>query len=250
MAVFDTEENGRSEYTELTIESLIRTVDFEKHKTVIIDNASCKRTKDILKLLNKDNFTIITLSENIGTAGAINMGLKLRKTGENCVKVDNDIVIHQSGWIDEMDEVILREPSIGIIGLKRKDLRQTPYDADPQFRSALFQLSHDPGQRWIIVEVTNDIMGTCTMLSSRLIDTIGGYAQPKCYGFDDSLLNLRAGLAGFKKCFLPHIEIEHLDNGQNKYSQEKISIANTAWPEYQAWHQEYVDGTRRLYEEI
>lgn len=268
MCCYDTEENGRSEYTKLTLESLADTVDWKKHKIIVIDNNSCKETKTIInkyKDIQGFNsivysgiefkkkhllYSVITLSENVGTARGINMGLRMRKPGENCIKIDNDVVIHDPNWVEQMEEVIARCPEYGIVGLKRKDLRQTPYDADPNFRSELRQLPHEAGQSWIVVEETEDIMGTCTMLSSTLIDKIGGYAQPKNYAFDDTLLNLRAGLAGFKKCFLPHIEITHLDRGDNPYSQEKIQIANEAWPEYHKLHKAYIDGTRPLYEEI
>lgn len=102
----------------------------------------------------------------------------------------------------------------------------------------------------MIVEVTNDIMGTCTMLSSRLLDTIGGYFQGDgvVYSFDDTLLNLRAGLARFKKCFLPHIDIDHIDTGLNPYSQEKIQLANKAWKGYHELHKAYITGERPLFE--
>jgi GT2 family glycosyltransferase len=264
MAVYDTEENGRSEYTERTIKSLSQTVDWSRHRLVIIDNSSCEETKNKLSNLKAisntalaGNFgyrilgvTIITLSENIGTARAINMGIKLRNPGEHIIKIDNDVEIYSSGWVDEMEEVIQRDQTIGIVGLKRKDLAQYPTNPDLTFKSELRMLNHVPGQRWIVVEECADIMGTCTMLSSKLLDTIGGFAQPLCYAFDDTLMSLRAGLAGFKKCFLPHIEIDHIDTGANPYSQEKVKIANDAWPEYHVWHDAYCTGKRSLYEQI
>lgn len=251
MAVFDTEENGRSEYTERTLESLMYTVDLcNEHRLIIIDNNSCDKTKKILEAYTNPSCSVITLTENVGTAHAINMGIKLRTPGEHIIKIDNDVVIHSSGWVDEMEEAIGRDPAIGIVGLKRKDLAQYPTNPNLTFKSELRMLDHAPGQRWIVVEECADIMGTCTMLSSKLLDTIGGFAQPLCYAFDDTLMSLRAGLAGFKKCFLPHIEIDHIDTGANLYSQDKIKIANDAWPEYKIWHESYCTGERSLYEEI
>lgn len=252
MAVHDTEENGRSEYTEKTLSGLSKTVDIEKHRFVFIDNNSCNESKMTLisfcMMFNtKDQIKIITLPENIGTARAINMGIKLRNHGENVIKMDNDVVVHQSGWVEQMEEAIERDASIGIVGLKRKDLRQTPYDPDPNYRSEYVQLPHVSGQKWIAVEVTNDIMGTCTIYSSALLDKSGYLQQPSRYGFDDNLISLRSRLLGFKNCFLPHIEIDHIDRGDNPYSQVKIDIASMAWAEYQRWHTEYCKGTRSLY---
>lgn len=250
MCCHDTEDNGRTEYTRRTLESLMFTVDWSKHRLVIIDNNSCEATKQLIKNWKLPEWIVITLSENIGTARAVNRGIKLRNNGESVCKLDNDVVIHIADWLDELEEVVARDKSYGIVGLKRKDLRQTPYDADPNFRSELIQIPHELGQRWIVVEVTSDIMGTCTLLSSDLLDKLGGYAQPLVYAFDDTLMNLRAGLAGFKKCFLPHIDLDHIDTGSNPYSQEKIKIANDAWPIYHEWHEAYINGKRPLFEEI
>jgi GT2 family glycosyltransferase len=251
MCVYCTDTNGRLEYTKECLRSIVYTVNLNKHRLFLIDNGSNQETKDYLAdFTSKFPSTIITNKENLGTAKGINLALKQRLENEHCIKADNDCAWHIEGWVEELEEAIEREPTIGILGLKRKDLRQTPYDSDPDFRSEYVQLPHEHGQKWIAVERSRDIMGTCTMLNYRLIDKVGGMAQPLPYAFDDSLMGLRSILSGFWNGFLSHIEIEHLDTGENIYSQEKINIANEAWPIYHEWHKGYVDGTRPLYEEI
>ena len=252
MAVYDTEENGRTEYTKKTLDSIWVNIEFDKHRLVIIDNNSCYETKRIFTYFKTLGlkFDLITLSENVGTARAINMAIKLRQPNEPVVKIDNDVVINSRDWVEEMEEVLRREPKIGIVGLKRKDLCQTPWHENEDFRSYPTLLPHEPGQTWIMVEKTKDIMGTCTMLSPQLLDALGGYVQYGVYGFDDTILNLRAGLAGFEKCFLSHIEIDHLDTGDNPYSEIKRQQAAEAWPEYHKLHLAYCSGTRPLFEEI
>src|SRR5689334_4222276 len=119
MAVYDTEENGRTEYTRRTIESLKRTVDWKSgsHQLIIVDNNSCAETKKLISEvvldciltpsgLNPIKPVIITLSENLGTSGALNLAWKDRKPGEHVIKIDNDVVIHQSGWVEQMEEAI------------------------------------------------------------------------------------------------------------------------------------------------
>lgn len=253
MCVYCTKTNDRADYLRRCIYSLHNTVDFTKHRLVLIINGTTIQSERFIDFAKKTlGATIIRPNENIGTARGINMALALRNDGENCIKCDEDVVWHENGWADQLEEVIKIDQTIGIVGLKRKDLRQTPYDPDPSFKSELRQLPHLPGERWIIVEETNDIMGTCTMLSSNLLDKIGGYYQGEgnVYAFDDTLINLRAGLAGFKKCFLPHIEIDHIDTGGSPYSQEKIELANKAWPGYHLLHQAYIEGTRPLFEAL
>lgn len=251
MAVFDTEENERSEYTDQTMISLLKTVDFNKHRLIVVDNNSCALTKRLLERYKfiTDGMTIITNPTNVGTARAINQGIKLRRDGENVVKIDNDVVIHSEGWVDEMEEAIRRDPTIGVLGLKRKDLRQSVHDPDPNFRSEYVELPHVAGERWITVEATNDIMGTCTMLNSALLDKVGGFFQGEgnTYGFDDNLMCLRSKLAGFYNAFLSHISIEHIDRGDNPYVQVKHQQAAKYWGTYMQLHEEYCNGSRPIY---
>ncbi len=226
MAVYDTAENQRSKFTKVTIESLLETVDFNQHRLIIVDNASCEETKELLRKYSAaQSIMVITNEVNVGTAKAVNQAWKYREPGEHLIKMDNDVDINYVNWIEELEEAIERDPSIGIIGLKRKDLMENPFRND-MFKSELRMLPQERGQRWIIVEEVQHVMGTCQMYNYRLIDKIGGmYQMGGIYGFDDTMAAVRAKVAGFKSCFLPHIEIEHIDPGDNPYQKEKEKYA-------------------------
>lgn len=259
MAVYDTEENQRSEMTEKTLWGLRDTLvkGIGKHRLIIIDNNSCEKTKEILqKFLSfsempamKFNIKLITNTENVGTAKAINQAWKLREPGEHLIKMDNDVVIHKNGWIDELEQAIARQPKIGIIGLKRKDLAEHPnYPIGHQYKSNLLMLPHVGGQPWIVVEEVQHVMGTCQMYNSALIDKIGGmYQMDGIYGFDDSLAAIRCRLAGFTNVFLPHIDIDHIDPGTNEYSEWKRQYAAEHMETFSKVKQEYISGTRDKY---
>lgn len=252
MAVFDTVENQRSAFTRITVERMLDTVNlFSKHRLIIVDNNSCEETKSILRSFTRSDrdrdVSVITLEENIGTAEAINLAWKTRQPGENCIKMDNDCVVWNKTWVEELEEVIGREPKIGQVGLKRKDLAESPFAADPHFKSKLTMLPHKGGESWIVVEEASHIMGTCVMHSAALLDKIGYLNQPGVYGFDDSFASLRSKLNGFINCFLPHIKIDHIDTGENQYTQEKQKLAAEAWPEYQRIAKEYSTGQKSTY---
>lgn len=201
----DTVENDRTNYTKETLRSLRETVNNKKHRIFIIDNGSCADTKAVLLGAKKafNNITLITLSENIGTARGINFGIRSREPGEFVTKMDNDVVVHESGWLDKMEKVFAKRPEIGILGLRRNDVYG--------------ELIPDRG-----LLMNADIMGTCTMFNPALLDKIGLMFQisPK-YGGDDVLMSVRSLAAGFKNAFLPSIKITHLDDGKNLYCEWK-----------------------------
>jgi GT2 family glycosyltransferase len=251
MAVYDTVENGRTDYTQRTLNSLYQRVDFSKHRLVVIDNDSCNATKTMLShMQTRMAFTLITNQQNVGTANAINQGLALRRVGENAIKIDNDVVVHSDNWVDLMEEAIEREPHIGIIGLKRRDLDESPYRTD-WAQSKLHMIPQQKGQKWIVVEKCRHIMGTCTMFSSALIDRIGGlYQLDGIYGFDDSLYSIRSSIAGFWNVFVCGVDIDHIDTGGDDYTQWKIRYATEFMPKYTQAKNDYQDGVKDIYHKI
>jgi GT2 family glycosyltransferase len=246
MAVFDTEENRRTEYTAKTLETLYLTVNTRKHRIIIVDNGSCEATQN---LLNKAaRIEVIRLHENIGTAKAVNKAWQLRKDGEHCIKMDNDVVIHSRNWVEDMERAIKLDPTIGIVGLKRKDCWEEPSRND-FYKSSLEMLPHVPGEPWVVVERVNHVMGTCQMFNFALLDKIGYLYQPRLYGFDDALAAIRCQVAGFYSCFLPHIEIDHIDTGATAYQGWKEKHASEDMAEYNRLKNGYLSGTIPVYSE-
>lgn len=256
MAVHSTSENGRIKYTERTIDSLVRTVDFDTHRLIIVDNNSAPEVHLMYQLKMKQMlskipyiipFKVIYNDKNIGTAEAVNQAMFHRGSGEFVIKLDDDTIIHQDGWIEQMEETITRMPEIGILGLKRKDLWEHPAHENLDFRSRLIMAPHKTGERWIVVEQAPHIIGTCQMFNPALLDKIGYLKQPGVYGFDDTLASLRSQIAGFKNCFLPHIEIEHIDVGGDDYCKWKQREADRSGNEFAELRRKYQSGEIPVY---
>lgn len=259
IAVYDTEENKRSEQTRLTLECIIDTVDLFKHRLFVIDNASCQATKNIYSWLYQykydavnatglmPNIEVITLKENVGTAKAVNQAWRQRRPGEHCIKMDNDIIINQSGWVDELEEAIRRDPSIGQVGLKRKDCWEWPGHDHADWRSELHMLPHIPGEPWQVVEKVKHVIGSCVMHSAALLDKVGYLYQPSLYGYDDVIMSHRTHLAGFYSCFLPHINIDHIDPGDTPYQGWKERHSSEQTQQVIALVHEMYNGTKPIY---
>lgn len=250
MAVHDLEGSGRSALTVKTLDSLeLQLFDPDRHRLFLIDNGSTDPvTIDTIEYWEAwDHVTVIRNPTNLGTAAAINLAWKHRKPGEHCIKIDNDVLIHCDNWVEQMEEAIARDPTIGQCGLKRKDCWEHPEHPDENYRSELYLLPHKPGERWIIGEQSKHIIGTCVMHSSALLNKVGYLYQPGLYGFDDVLMSLRSRLAGFKNVFLPHIEIDHIDPGGTEYTGWKDRAARDKFPEAIQVGEEYSKGQRSIY---
>lgn len=246
VAVYDTEQNERSGYTKKTFESLVNTVNPRTTRVIFIDNDSCEETKKFLSEAEKNSFVeVITNDSNLGTAEAINLAMKQRKEDQYFVKMDNDVVIYESGWIEKMIRCFERDPALGVLGLKRKDLPNQP-DSE-KYPTELKFLPHELGEPWLIVETCEDIIGTCTMYSPALLKAVGYLYQPTVYGFDDVLMCVRARLCGFYNAFYPSIEIEHIDDGKNPFTDWKKKHAGKYLGKIDGIIRDYADGMRDLY---
>lgn len=247
MAVYSTAENQKDECLLKTLTSLSETVDFSKHTLMLSVNGYTDFTKIIIGGFEDIISKVFWNDENLGTAEGINLCWKERQLGQNCIKMDDDVTFKQSGWVDQMEEAIEREPKIGIVALKRKDLIQTTWHEDPNYRSEMIMLPHEPGQRWITIERTSDIMGTCTMFNSSLLDSIGYLKQFGTYGFDDNIASWRSHLSGFWNCFLNHIEIDHIDTLAGPYQEWKQKHAGEHAASMIKEVHEYINKTKSLY---
>lgn len=249
LCCFSTKENGKDEYLEKTLNSLKETVDFSKHRLQVSVNGFTIKTVELLA--NADFIEKVYWNEtNIGTAKGINKVWANRCPKEHCHKIDDDIETHYKGWLDELEEVLEKDHTIGQAGLKRHDLWENPAHENEFYRSKLIMLPHTAGERWVVCEEVNHVMGSSALHSYRLLDKVGGLVQPKCYGLDDALMSARSKLAGFKNVFLPHIPIAHLDTGSTPYQKEKENIASQSWGEYHRLLEGYNNGTISLYHEF
>jgi len=248
MAIYSTEENKKDECLEKTLDSLSHTVDFYDHALGVSINAATPFTEFLLDRYKGFISIVVRNEENIGTAEAINKIWKHRKAGQHAIKMDDDIVINQPGWVDILEEAISRDPeNMGIIGLKRKDLIQTTWHPDPHYRSELVMLPHEPGHRWLTIEKTDDVIGSCTMFNSKLLDQIGYLKQIKKYGYDDNLACHRAHLAGFYNCFYSHIDINHVDQGATPYQQWKHDHSSECTTAFIQLVKDFISGKEPIY---
>jgi GT2 family glycosyltransferase len=247
IACYSTEENKKDDCLFKTLVSLKKTVDFNKHTLMLSVNSLTDTTRTIIDSFNDIISQVIFNETNIGTAEAINKVWQHRLPDQHCVKMDDDVVIYNEGWLDLLEEAISRDNNIGILGAKRKDCCENPAHQDPQYRSTYFEIPHTPGEKWIVAEQVKHVMGTCQMYNYKLLEKIGYLYQLEKYGFDDVLASYRSEIAGFKNAFLPQIEIDHIDDGATEYQGWKERLAGEQFPRIHQLVNDYISGKTSIY---
>lgn len=248
IAVYDTAENGRFAYTVETCDGIVKNINRDTTQVVFINNDSCEPTTDHLNRVSKlhSNINVIHNENNIGTAEAINLGIqKYAEEGDFIIKMDNDVVVQEFGWADKMRRCIESNPELGVLGLKRKDLPNSP--TSKEYPTELAFAKTELGEPWDVIEYCDDIIGTCQMFNPLLFDKIGYLYQPGLYGFDDVLYCVRSKLSGFKNAFYPSIEIDHIDEGEGGYVEWKRQYAGTQFPMVNGIIEKYRSGEKELY---
>lgn len=249
MAVYSTEENKKDECLERTLESLHKTVDFSIHRLMLSVNAQTEKTKNIIARYENLGVVdhVIYNETNIGTAEAINKVWKIRQKGQHCIKMDDDVLFEEFGWLDKLVECVERDQNIGIIGLKRKDCWENTKHPDPYYRSQYIELPHESGQTWLTVEKVSHVIGTCQLYNSAFLDKIGYLFQPSLYGYDDVLASWRAYKAGMMCCFYPHYHIHHIDPGNTPYQDWKHKHSGEVTQLVIDIKNQYLSGERSIY---
>lgn len=249
MVTMDHPDNERADMTRRTIESLMATVDFPRHRLMISDNGSTDPlTISLLHEAEARGYRVFWNGTNLGTARGVNRIWQERLSGEHACKIDNDVVIHNPGWVDTCEQVFKRDPSIGLLGLKRKDLPQCPSSPNAGYVTELKMLPHERGELWLMIEESRDVVGTCVTYSSLMLDKLGYLYQGSwLYGFEDSLMCERAHVAGFRTAFLPYVEIDHIDKGGTPHALWKRAYALPHLAEYGKWVADFKQGVRPIY---
>jgi len=199
--------NSRTWMTTACLSSLRHTVDWARHRLVVVSNGSCPSTVDAIKFFIDviPNSRAYYLNKNIGQARALNMAWQLRRPGESCVRVDNDTYFTENNWVERLIEVASVDPTIGIVGLKRPDI-ETPNPNGPVgcwSKSNLVMLPHEKGDPWTVIEPCEHVLGACLLCSDLLMERIGYLYQGQfAYGVEDILHCRRAKMAGFSSCYI------------------------------------------------
>lgn len=201
-----------------------------RYEIIVVDNASAKEDVDKLKR-SLPEVSIITSQENLGFAGANNLGFK-HSTGE-CVLFLNPDTKLVGPAIDIMVESIRSLPDAGIVGcrLLNRDLsvQLTSIQKFPTILNQMLDLEylqvrwpHCP--LWEMAPLFSDeaklvkvemISGACMLLRREVFEQVGMFSEEYFMYAEDVDLNYTINRAGLTNYYVGEAVIVHYGGGSS-----------------------------------
>ena len=216
------------DYTKVFIQSLYQftKVPFE---LIIVDNNSNQDTIDLLKELEKSDYSIKVIfnNKNLGFPKGINQAIKAA-SGNYILIANNDIVVTK-GWIERMLKIAESDPKIGLVGPISNLVSGRQLDENSQYRTMeeMHNYAAEVKQKnkGEILEFPR-VAFLCTLIKKEVIEKIGGLDERFSPGnFEDDDYCLRAQKAGFKTVIVKDVFIHHF--GSKSFTAEGLEKYKT-----------------------
>jgi GT2 family glycosyltransferase len=180
---------NRIEILRQCLDSLINNINVS-NEIIVIDAGSTDGTLDYLKHLS--DIRLVCDEGLLGQAKSLNRVFRSLKSKYVCWLSDDNIVIH--GMLDTAVKIMERDPKIGLVGLKVRDVSGS--HASSPYLGGIWQSG-----------ILTCNQGT---LRTSLVQKLGGFDEEfRDYGIDGDLTT-RVLLEGYKVVFTKKVAIHHL----------------------------------------
>lgn len=193
-------------------------------EVIVVDNNSSDRTVEIIKSF-KEEVILVGAGANLGFSKSNNLGA-LSARREYLIFLNPDTKILQKGSLGKLQEVLMENPSFGLLGPKlmfpdgrqQKTVRSLPTIARA-FKEYVLGIkgSYDfyipEGNGLIEVE---SVVGACMVIKRDVFERAGKFDEKYFLYFEDLDLCRKVRKLGFKVGFYPEVEIAHNEGVSGK----------------------------------
>jgi GT2 family glycosyltransferase len=215
------------EYTRACLDSLrTHTPLDEGAQVTVVDNGSTDGTLPYLRDLGW--IRLIENGKNLGFVRGNNIGIRAAPPDHDILLLNNDIVIPQDGWLEEMQRVAYSAGDIGIVGcrLSLPDGRLLHAGAYMPLASFWGQqigsLEKDVNQYNAERDV-QCVVGACMYVKRAVLDAIGLLDEVFFSYFEDTDYCLRAAEAGLRIVCAGGVTLIHHENVSTRINRVSFS---------------------------
>ncbi|HEX7614169.1 MAG TPA: glycosyltransferase family 2 protein, partial [Thermoanaerobaculia bacterium] len=207
---------NRWDLTRRCLETLKAHTDLANADVLVVDNGSTDETPERLREIPW--IRVVTNAANLGYVRGNNAGIAAAPPDADVVLLNNDVEIHQDGWLDALREAAHAAPDVGIVGCRlvlpdgRLLHAGTTMLPDTFWGQQIGALETDVSQ----FARTRDVEGivfACAYLKREVLARIGGLSENFRSYFEDTDYCLRAREAGFRTVVCGGVTLVHHEHG-------------------------------------
>ncbi len=217
---------NRWELTQRCLETLRETTELADVDVLAVDNGSSDATPERLK--SYPWLRVVTLHRNLGFVRGNNAGIAAADPESDVVLLNNDLEIHQPGWLEALKRAAYGEPDVGIVGCRLvfpggKLLHAGTFILPETFwGQQIGSLETDVNQYSRTREVQG-IVFAVAYIRREVLRALGGLSEAFTSYFEDTDYCLRAAEAGFKTICCGGVTITHVQHGSTSDAPESFN---------------------------
>ncbi|HQQ77425.1 MAG TPA: glycosyltransferase [Thermoanaerobaculia bacterium] len=207
---------NRWDLTRRCLETLKAHTDLAEADVIAVDNGSTDETP--ARLAELPWVRVVTNASNLGYVRGNNAGIAAAPPDADVVLLNNDVEIHQDGWLDTLRETAHASADVGIVGCRlvlpdgRLLHAGTFILPDTFWGQQIGALETDVNQ----YAATRDVEGivfACAYVKREVLAAIGGLSEKFRSYFEDTDFCLRARDAGFRTVVCGAVTLVHHEHG-------------------------------------
>ena len=215
------------DFTRACLDSLRAHTALNHHvQVIVVDNGSTDGT--VLYLKGLAWVHLIENGKNLGFVRGNNVGIRHAPPDHDVLLLNNDIVITQAGWLDEIQRVAYSAQDIGIVGC-----RMILPDGRLLHAGAYMPLINFWGQQIGSLEKdvnqynadrdVQSVVGACMYIKRAVFDAIGPLNEAFVSYFEDTDFCLRAAETGFRTVCAGNMTLIHHENVTTRVNKVSFS---------------------------
>lgn len=183
---------------------------FKDFETIVVDNCSTDESIKLIRFMFP-SVTLIELKKNIGFAGGCNIGIK-NSRGQYIALINND-AIAEPLWLQQLVNAADRHPDVGICASKLIAFGTNVIDSvGDGYATWLKGFKRGEGEDKERYDQMEYIFGACAgaaLYRRNMLEEVGFFDEDFFLIHEDTDLNFRAQLAGWKVMYVPSAVVYH-----------------------------------------
>jgi len=213
------------DYTKKCMESLEESVTNKKCDVYVVDNGSIDETLEYLRGL--DWINVIENKENLGFVRGNNIAIN-RITEGDIILLNNDIIITQNNWIEELQKTAYKDERTGIVGCRLINEKGEFLHAGTYIYPETYWGQQIGGGQKNIGQYQDDrevqgVVFACAYIKRSVIDAIGGLNEKFFSYFEDTDYCLAAKKAGYNTVCCGSVTLIHYQNVSTDVNKVNLS---------------------------